>query len=79
MPVAGTSFNDSPVPMPRITRPGNMAPNVPNACATIEGCVRNVGVSTLVPMTMRSVRAPSAPSHVSENGACPPVCRQGWK
>ena len=43
MPVAGTSFSDSPVPMPRITRPGNMAPNVPNACATIEGCVAKRG------------------------------------
>ena len=29
--------------------------------------------------TMRRVRAPSAPSHTSEFGACPPVCFQGWK
>src|SRR5262245_26989835 len=25
------------------------------------------------------VLAPSAPSHAKENGACPPVSRQGWK
>ena len=36
-------------------------------------------MSTLVPITMREVVAPSAPSQASENGAWPPVCRQGWK
>src|SRR5438309_11734178 len=28
---------------------------------------------------MREVRAPSAPSQTSEDGACPSVCFQGWK
>ena len=37
MPVDGTSFSHSPVPMPSMTRPGNIAPSVPNACATTEG------------------------------------------
>ena len=35
--VMGTSFNPSPVPTPRTTRPGNIAPSVPNACATMAG------------------------------------------
>src|SRR5947209_3160207 len=30
-------------------------------------------------MMMRLVLAPTAPSHDSENGACPPVWRHGWK
>src|SRR5256885_7871603 len=30
-------------------------------------------------MTTRDVLAPSAPSHVSENGAWPSTCFQGWK
>ena len=38
-----------------------------------------VGVITLVPMMIRLVRAPSAPSHGIEAGACPPVCFHGWK
>ena len=36
-PVDGTSFSDSPVPMPRMTRPGNIEPSVPKVCATIDG------------------------------------------
>ena len=36
-PVDGTSFSDSPVPMPRMTRPGNIEPSVPKAWATIDG------------------------------------------
>src|SRR5687767_11674187 len=30
-------------------------------------------------MMTRDVRAPSAPSHVSENGAWPSTCFHGWK
>ncbi len=52
---------------------------MPKACATMEGWWRKVGVSTLVPRTMREVEAPSAPSHASAAGAWPPVWRQGWK
>ena len=33
----GTSFMDSPVPTPRITRPGARHPNVENAWATTAG------------------------------------------
>jgi hypothetical protein len=36
-------------------------------------------VSTLVPISTREVLAPSAPSQVSENGECAPVCFQDWK
>ena len=36
-------------------------------------------MTTLVPIRMRSVRAPRAPSQAKEKGACPPVWRQGWK
>jgi hypothetical protein len=79
MPVAGTSFNDSPVPTPRMMRPGNIVPSVPKLCATIAGWRRNVGVSTLVPSRTREVRAAAAPSHATHAGACPPVCRHGWK
>src|SRR2546421_3970235 len=43
------------------------------------GLYRKVGVSTEVPSSIRSVRSPTAVIHVSENGACPPLCRQGWK
>ena len=45
----GTSFIDSPVPTPRITRPGARQPRVENAWATIAGLYRNDGVRTLVP------------------------------
>ena len=34
---SGTSFNDSPEPIPRITRPGNRQPRVANACAITAG------------------------------------------
>jgi hypothetical protein len=37
MPLDGTSFRDSPVPTPSTTRPGNIAPKVPNTWATIDG------------------------------------------
>ena len=30
-------------------------------------------------MMMRAVFAPSAPSQLKENDACPPWCRHGWK
>jgi hypothetical protein len=36
-------------------------------------------VTTLVPSSTRSVRAPRAASQENEKGACPPVWRQGWK
>ena len=49
-----------------------------NACAITAGLYRNVAVSTLVPSTTRCVRSPTAVMNASENGACPPVCRQGW-
>src|SRR5207302_3316154 len=77
--VDGTSFSDSPVPTPSTTRPGNIEPSVPKACATIEGWYRKVGVATLVPITTRRVLAPSAPSQASEFGAWPSVCFHGWK
>src|SRR5213076_1508726 len=35
--------------------------------------------ATLVPIWTRRVLAPSAASQANENGACPPVCFQGWK
>ena len=34
---------------------------------------------TEVPSWTRSVRSPSAASQASENGACPPWWRHGWK
>ena len=37
MPVAGVSLSDSPVPTPRMTRPGNIMPSVPKAWATTAG------------------------------------------
>ncbi len=76
---SGASFIASPEPMPRMTRPGARQPRVANACATTPGWYRNVGVSTLVPTSTRSVLATSAPSQGSAAGACPPVCRQGWR
>ncbi len=76
---SGASLSDSPVPTPRMTRPGNSCPSVPKACATIAGWWRNVGVSTEVPMTMRSVFAPSAPSQAIAAGACPSVCFHGCR
>ena len=36
-PTAGTSLSDSPVPMPRITRSGNIVARVAKACATTDG------------------------------------------
>ena len=78
-PVTGVSFIDSPLPTPRNTRPGKRTPSVAKAWATIAGWYRNVGVTTLVPSFARVVRAPIAPSHVNENGACPSVSFQGWK
>ena len=50
-----------------------------NACAITAGLYRNVGVSTLVPSSTRSVRSPTAAIQASANGACPPVCRHGRK
>ena len=41
--------------------------------------VPSVGVSTLVPIATRSVRAASAPSQGSAAGACPPSCRHGCR
>ena len=38
-----------------------------------------VGVSTLVPIRARRLVTVSAPSQGSAAGACPPVCRNGWK
>ena len=38
-----------------------------------------VGVSTLVPIRTRRLAPASAPSQGSAAGACPPVCRNGWK
>lgn len=49
------------------------------AWAITAGLYRKVGVSTEVPSRMVLVRSPTAASQASENGACPPVCRQGWK
>ncbi len=34
---------------------------------------------TLVPIRMLLVRSPTAAIQVSENGACPPSWRHGWK
>src|ERR671910_3211007 len=34
---------------------------------------------TLVPILIVDVRSPTAAIQVSENGAWPPSCRQGWK
>jgi len=34
---------------------------------------------TLVPIRMLLVRSPTATSQASENGACPPSWRHGWK
>ena len=42
---------------------------VANACAMTAGLYRNVGVSTEVPNTIRSVRSPTAVIQDSENGA----------
>ncbi len=75
----GVSFIDSPDPTPRKKRPGNISAMVAAACATIAGWYRKVGVTTLVPIRTREVFAPSAPSQDHENGAWPPVSRQGWK
>ena len=52
---------------------------VANACAITAGWWRNVGVSTLVPICTRDVRSPTAVIQASENGACPPSWRHGWK
>ena len=75
----GISFKDSPVPTPRMTRPGARQPSVANACATTAGLYRNDGVSTLVPRITRSVAWAAAPSQTRALGAWPSVCRQGWK
>jgi hypothetical protein len=32
-----------------------------------------------VPIVIVEVRSPTADIHASENGACPPSCRHGWK
>ena len=40
--------------------------------SAVSAPVRNAGVSTLVPMSTRSVRAPRAPSQGNAAGACPP-------
>src|SRR5690606_11056268 len=72
------SFSDSPVPTPRTIRPGYRHPSVANAWAITAGWYRNVGVSTEVPSTIRSGRAPTDPSHGNDAAACPPSCRQGW-
>ena len=75
----GISFSDSPVPTPRMTRPGARQPSVANACATTAGLYRKVGVRTLVPSVTRSVAWAAAPSQTRAFGAWPPVCRHGWK
>ncbi len=62
-----------------MTRPGYRHPIVANACAITAGLYRNVGVNTEVPSCNRDVRSPTAVIHANENGACPPLCRHGWK
>src|SRR3981189_445784 len=52
---------------------------VANACAMTAGLYLKVGVSTEVPRMSRSVRSPTAVIQASENGACPPSWRHGWK
>ena len=52
---------------------------VAKACAMTAGLYRNVGVSTDVPSCNRLVRSPTAVIQASENGACPPSWRHGWK
>jgi hypothetical protein len=37
MPIGGTSFSDSPLPMPSMIRSGNSTPSVPIAWATTDG------------------------------------------
>ena len=79
MPVAGTSFSHSPVPMPSTTRPGTSR----RACRT--PAPRSTGDSGTSASarwcrcTSFVVRAPSAPSQTIENGAWPSVCFHGWK
>src|SRR6202041_1779183 len=77
-PVA-ISFSASPVPTPKKIRSGYRQAMVAKACATTAGLYRNVGVSTEVPNVIRLVRSPTAVIQASENGACPPSCRHGWK
>ena len=50
---------------------------VAKAWAITAGLYRNVGVSTEVPRVIRLVRSPTAVSHDSANGACPPSWRHG--
>ena len=78
--VAGTSFTDSPVPTPTKTRPGARFSIVAKACASTDGWKRIVGVDDARADAGRAVVvAASAPSHGRAAGACPPVCRNGWK
>src|ERR1700722_4183102 len=52
---------------------------VAKAWATTAGLYRKGGGGTEVPSTILWVRSPTAVIQASENGACPPLCRHGWK
>src|SRR4029077_1530736 len=52
---------------------------VAKACAMTAGVYLKGGGSTEVPREILFVRSPTAVIQASENGACPPLCRHGWK
>ena len=73
----GDSFRDSPEPMPRNARPGKSSSTVAANWATTAGLWRWTGAVTPVPIGMRRVACPIAPSRVH---AWPewPGSHHGW-
>jgi len=61
VPVAAFSFNASPDPTPRNTRPGYSKLSDAKVSATTAGWYRSVGQVTVVPIQAGRARSPTAP------------------
>jgi hypothetical protein len=70
--LAGADAEHTPAGVERAERPEGLRDDR-------RGCSGTSASSPDVPSCTRDVRSPTGASQESENGACPPWCRHGWK